>query len=743
MALAALPTTRNEVSFEVRGAGSALFAHRDKEVLLSGPAGTGKTVATLLKVHLMALKYPGMRALMARKEGTALAGSAVKTYEQYIKGSGNFQIKFFGGSKIKPPQYEYPNGSVIVLGSFDNPEKIMSAEYDVIYVNEATELELTDWELSTSRLRNGVVPYQQLIADCNPSYPSHWLKRRCDAGLTRELPSKHEDNPKYFDGTNWTKDGIEYLDTLNRLTGHRYQRLRLGKWVAAEGLVYPGFTPEQIQEVDCSGWATVLGLDLGTRNPTSIHTYRHAGDRIHVESEFYQRGLGSDDIADEAERRYRDSNADWIVIDPSAAGLIITLQQRGLTVKKGVNDIVVGISRVTSVLPSITVDPSCSNMIAEFESYAYSTTQKTERDVPVKAQDHCLVAGTLVQTEIGSMPIEYVVAGDMVWTRHGLRRVLAAGMTNPSVQVYTVTLSDGRTITGSSLHPFWANDQWKTLDSLRYGDILRVWTDELTPSSTTASPSTAIQTRRTGLNAPIMSRTLGIVGAELVASTRRFGRRITAQFQRVITFTTTTKTRSITNPAISFASQHTSIDPFTVASPQVNESALTSTAFDLSLLSGTDRRKEKRGIANTRNNAGLIEPLRRVSALNAAPSSQPLPNGKQIDSVQPNAELHFVAPVALTTKTERAGAAAPSSVSIDTCVPATAPVSVVSVVAEPQKQAVYNLTVQDIPEFFANGILVHNSMDELRYVVMELETPPEPSWSDVAADHIARFLGGR
>lgn len=387
---AALASTPTEVSVEVRGGGSALFERRDPEVLLAGPAGTGKTVACLWKLHLAALKYPGMRALMVRKTGTALAASAIQSYENHVIGSGAFGVKFFGGSKNRPAQYEYPNGSVIVVGGMDNPDKIMSAEYDVAYVNEATELDLTDWESITSRLRFGVIPYQQLCADCNPSTPSHWLKRRCDGGTTVELPSKHEDNPRFHDGATWTVDGISYLDTLNKLTGHRYQRLRLGKWVAAEGLVYPGFTPAQIQAVDCTGWATVLGLDLGTRNPTCILTIRHAGDRIHVESEFYRTGLGSDAIEAEAEARYRATSADWMVIDPSAAGLIVTLSERDLNVRKAVNDIVVGISRVTSALPSITVDPSCVNLLSEFDTYAYPTNQKTERDVPIKANDHAM-----------------------------------------------------------------------------------------------------------------------------------------------------------------------------------------------------------------------------------------------------------------------------------------------------------------------------------------------------------------
>ena len=63
----------------------------------------------------------------------------------------------------------------------------MSTEYDMIYVQEATELTEDDWEALTTRLRNGRAPIQQLIADCNPAEPTHWLKARCDSGQTRML----------------------------------------------------------------------------------------------------------------------------------------------------------------------------------------------------------------------------------------------------------------------------------------------------------------------------------------------------------------------------------------------------------------------------------------------------------------------------------------------------------------------------------------------------------------------------
>jgi phage terminase large subunit len=137
----------------------------------------------------------------------------------------------------------------------------------------------------------------------------------------------------------------------------------------------------------------VLGLDVGTRNPTALLILRHSGDRLHIERELYQRGMSSDDITDATEAEYKDSGASHVVIDPSAAALILALTRRGVRCRKADNDVLIGISRVTGALASLTVDPSCTNTIAEFESYRYPDRgQGAERDVPVKANDHAMDA---------------------------------------------------------------------------------------------------------------------------------------------------------------------------------------------------------------------------------------------------------------------------------------------------------------------------------------------------------------
>ena len=69
------------------------------------------------------------------------------------------------------------------------------------------------------------------------------------------------------------------------------------------------------------------------------------------------------------------------------------------------------------------------------------------------SEDHCFVAGTLIYTLRGEVPIEKVTTDDEVLTRKGYRKVLAAGITRRNAKVVNVTFSNGKSLTGTGNHP--------------------------------------------------------------------------------------------------------------------------------------------------------------------------------------------------------------------------------------------------------------------------------------------------
>lgn len=268
--LAAKPLTHR---FKPRGVAASLFACRADEVLMSGPAGTGKSRACLEKLHMLALMNPGMRGLIVRKTLASLGSTALVTWRQHVvvEALDTGDVEFYGGSPQEPPQYRYRNGSTVTIGGMDKSTKIMSSEYDVAYVQEATELTETDWEALTTRLRNWRISFQQIIADCNPDRPTHWLKARAERGSTVMLESRHEDNPElYSENGTPTERGASYMAKLDKLTGVRHARLRRGLWVAAEGLIYEDWDPAKhlIDRFEPPAeWVRWWTVDFGYTNP--------------------------------------------------------------------------------------------------------------------------------------------------------------------------------------------------------------------------------------------------------------------------------------------------------------------------------------------------------------------------------------------------------------------------------------------------------------------------------------------
>lgn len=297
-------------NYAARGAALEVFSRREPEILLAGPAGTGKSRSALEKIHAMCLLNGkcepnciiehehwdrALKALIVRKTHVSLTATGLVTYREHVASEALSTgiVRWYGGSADKPPAYIYSNGSTITVGGMDRPDKVMSSEFDIIFVQEATELTIEDWEKLKSRLRNGRTSFQQLLGDANPQAPTHWLKKRCDEGICVMLYAQHEDNPVLFDPYGkLTSKGADYISLLDNLTGVRKSRLRHGQWVAAEGIIYEGWNEAlhlSDRKVLPYEWTRVWGIDFGYTNPFVWQQWAIDPDgRLWLEKEIYR-----------------------------------------------------------------------------------------------------------------------------------------------------------------------------------------------------------------------------------------------------------------------------------------------------------------------------------------------------------------------------------------------------------------------------------------------------------------------
>lgn len=406
--------------FQPYGAAFAAWKSRRRELVLAGPAGTGKSRVCLQKLHYCAKKYPGMRALIVRKTRESITQTAIVTYQEKVLPPGwlGDVVKW----RTQEQEYRYPNGSIIAVGGLDKASKVMSSEWDMIYPQEATELSEEDWGALTTRLRNGKMSYQQLIGDCNPGPPTHWLKQKADRGELLMLESRHEDNPTVT---------AEYLASLDRLPGVLRDRLRYGRWAAAEGMVYDEWdtSVHVVSKKKLVEWGilnedgsinrqvvkrVLAAVDWGWTNPGVIQVYALDGDgRAYMVREIYQTNRDIDWWIAKAKVLKQEFLIEQFVCDPAEPAFIDQFNKHQLNAVGAVNSIPLGISEMHARLkvagdgrPRFYVyefalverdesrvaahRPFCFTM--EIDAYAYPKSKDGQpvKEIPVKVDDHSM-----------------------------------------------------------------------------------------------------------------------------------------------------------------------------------------------------------------------------------------------------------------------------------------------------------------------------------------------------------------
>lgn len=141
----------------------------EDEVFYGGAAGGGKSYAQIIDTCLKASQYPGIKQLILRRSFPELDRSIIQTFleivpkEMYAYNQSKHLVRFF-------------NGSLCEFGFCENDNdvtKYMSAEYDIIRLDEATHFSEYQVLYLKSRIRGANKFPKQLKCSSNPGNQGH------------------------------------------------------------------------------------------------------------------------------------------------------------------------------------------------------------------------------------------------------------------------------------------------------------------------------------------------------------------------------------------------------------------------------------------------------------------------------------------------------------------------------------------------------------------------------------------
>lgn len=231
--------------------------------------------------------------------------------------------------------------------------------------------------------------------NCNPENPMHWFYRewikKCKEKNCLYLHFLMSDNPSL---------SPEVLKRYQSLySGAFYERFVLGKWVAAEGLVYPEAARGSYTKKPPDGTAEqyCISCDYGTVNPMSMGLWAKHGGTWYRENEYYYssrregKQLTDEEYYEALCRLAGKRKIEAVIVDPSAASFIQCIRRHGkfkaLPAKNSVTD---GIRKVHEALKQgkIRIGPDCTDTLREFSLYRWEEGQT--KDVPKKENDHAM-----------------------------------------------------------------------------------------------------------------------------------------------------------------------------------------------------------------------------------------------------------------------------------------------------------------------------------------------------------------
>ncbi len=342
---------------------------KQRATLLQGGTRSGKTFSTIYYIIWLCRKHSGMEIDICRSTYTALKSTVWKDFKDILMKHNMYDQRLHN----KTDKIYILNGNYISYYGADDPQKIHGRKRDILWLNEANQLE----EETVNQLF--VRTNQKVIMDYNPALElDHWLDKYID----KFPPCKttYKDNP-YL-----TEAQVNEIESKKN-NQYWWSVYGCGERARPVGAIFNNWSEGAFDESlsYCYGQDYGFSVDPTTLIKVAVNEKKK---KIHVKECLHTtNALGTDELFS-TNKRLIDKPSDLIVADAAEDRLIHDLRQKGLNIipcKKGAGSVVAGITALQDY--EIIVTPESVNVKKELNNYCWNDKKS---GIPIDNWNHTI-----------------------------------------------------------------------------------------------------------------------------------------------------------------------------------------------------------------------------------------------------------------------------------------------------------------------------------------------------------------
>lgn len=320
--------------------------------------------------------YPALRASVMRDFFEILEREELYLPSQHNKSQGTYMLF----------------GNLVEFISVDQPQKVRGRKRDLLFINEANELNIEDWRQLLLRTTG------RIIVDFNPSDEFHWLYDVIERDDADFFQTTYLDNPFLEQAV------IDEIERFKEVDENFWRVYGLGEKGVNRSAVLTHW--KQVKEIPRDYKLMNYGLDFGyTNDPTAIVGVYTDGYGFCLDEVCYATGLTNKAIADTL-RLAGVQRADTIIADCAEPKSIDEIHGHGFNIhpcRKGADSIRAGLDFLRS-RPLLITEGSI-NGIKELRNYKFKEDKNGKiLNSPVDAFNHFIDASRYAITFNQSNP---------------------------------------------------------------------------------------------------------------------------------------------------------------------------------------------------------------------------------------------------------------------------------------------------------------------------------------------------